>query len=284
MITSVIFEQVDHPLIIIAQLICSFFLFRLFFAIRKTSQPLPQIVAGLAFGFLANVAARATHKDWFWIADIVQYMTLAAVVIAAVRSAHQASREAASRPGAPVMVADVFDRIETKVTWSVGLVLSGVLTYYCVDMYMKLQHTDAQVIVATQKATQKVTAQYNEQLCETKEQQDSLLEAVSSISATQGTIIANQQQGSEDRKRILEGQKSVKSLVSNQNQVVKKTLQSSVIQARPLEPVKPKVETQPEEEKKNIWKKVKGLFHSSARRDSLSSNARVTATDTLVLK
>ncbi|GAB2550006.1 hypothetical protein [Spirosoma aerophilum] len=280
MITSVIFEQVDHPLIIIAQLISSFFLFRLFFAIRKTSQPLPQIVGGLAFGFLANVVARATHESWFWISDIIQYVTLAAVVIAAVRAAHKAKAEVIMRPGAPVVVADVFDRLETKVTWGVGLLLAGVLTYYCVDLYMKLQHTDAQVIVATQKATQQVTAQYNEQLCETKEQQDSLLEAVSSISATQGTIIENQHRNSA---AILKGQKNVGQLVSKQNQAVKKTIQSSVIQARPIEPTKPKVEAA-DEEKQNIWKRFKGMFHSSARRDSLSSSAEVMPSDTVVFQ
>ena len=282
MILLATFKQVDHPLIIIAQFVGTFFLFQLFFAIRKTSYPLPQIVAGFAFGMLANVVGRLMHKDWFWIADIVQYVTLAAVIIAAVRAARKAKKEAAQRPGAPVVVADVFDRYEVRVTWAVGLILAGGLTYYCIDLYMQLQHKDAQVAVAATKAKTEATVQFSEQLCKTEQTQSTLLAAVTSISATQSTIIANQHKNST---AILKGQADAKQLIKKQTRKAGKVSDNTVIDAKPIQIER--TTTEPEKDP-NLWRRFKGLFKSASfkqtRLDTLSNGQQEASSDTLVYK
>lgn len=285
MILLATFKQVDHPLIIIAQIVGTFFLFQLFFLVRKNTQPLPQIIAGLAFGMLANVVGRSMHKDWFWVADVVQYVTLAAVIIASVRAARKAKKEAAQRPGAAVVVADVFDRFETRVTWVLGLILAGGLTYYCIDLYMQLEHKDAQVITAATKAKTEATVQFSEQLCKTEQNQTALYAAVTSISATQGTLLASQSKiianQAKNSTKILSGQKDVKATVLNQSRNAEKAPRATVTQADSTSKSKPDNEAEPQKDQ-NLWRRFKGLFRTSARRDSLSSDPQIMPYDTLV--
>lgn len=267
-------KNLDHPLIIIGQILIAFYLFRLFFALRRTAQPLPQIIGILAFGVLANVTARVAESNWFWVADILQYVGLAVVIVLSFRLVNHQNQVARMQPNAPVIVATFFDRIETKAVWVFGLFLAGVLTYAYVDVYLDRQRSDTKALVAADSTKAQATAENAQQLREVKAQQQTVIAAVTSISAATGTIIANQ---TKNMAILTTGQKEVKQAVKSQAKEVKKTLQSSVIQARPLEPKKPEPE---EKEKKSLMDRFKGLFHTSARYDTLVTANR----DTLVFQ
>ncbi|MBN8826457.1 MULTISPECIES: hypothetical protein [unclassified Spirosoma] len=250
------FNQVDHPVICIGQAIISFYMFRLFFALRTAPAPLPQLIGAVAFGTLANLAARVGHAGWFWWTDIVQFVTWAGAAVAAVRLVNHQREEEASQPDtAPVRV-DYFARWENKLTWGFGLIVAAVLVYSYVDVYTQRQKDNAEAVAAAKQAEAKATNTFTQKLRQTDAKQDTLLAAVTSISALQGTIIANQ---ARNTTLLQQSNQDVKKVVKSTTKEVKKTLQSSVIQARPIEPRKPD-EPKPDP---NLWKRFKGWFNAS---------------------
>ncbi|GAB4042546.1 hypothetical protein [Spirosoma litoris] len=275
------FDKIDHPIILIVQTVIAFYCFRLFFALRRTAQPLPQIVGVMAFAVLANLLARATHREWFWISDITQFVALGAMVLASFYVVQHQTVQATKQPNAPVVVADFFDRIETKATWAFGLLLAAIVTYAYIDTYTQRQKDNLQALAAAEKAKAQATAENSQQLCEVKVQQQTVIAAVTSISAATGTIIANQ---TKNMAILTNGQQDVKKEFKKQSKRVEKTIQATVIDARPLEPkqAKPieKTDEEKEKEKQNLWNKAKRFFHLSAKLDTLG----VTDSDTLVFQ
>lgn len=266
------FSGIDHPIIIIAQAVTALYLFRLFFSIRKSGQPLPQIVAGLAFGVLANLCGRVGVADWFLTSDIVQYCTLMVAVCATYYTVERSHKNEAARPGAKVVVNDFFDRIENKAVWGFGLIIAGVVIYAYVDNYTLQQKAQARAQFVADSVAAVKADEYAAQLCETNEKLATTLTAVTSISATQTTLLANQVAAEVKRKKAVEDiKKQVANQVAIQNKEIKKTLQTTVTGVRPLQTTKPK-ETPVDD--RSIWQKATQFLRSK-------KTARVDTTSTL---
>ncbi|WP_020603291.1 hypothetical protein [Spirosoma spitsbergense] len=185
-------DQIDHPLIIFAQLLSAFFLFALFFLIRRQSFPLPQLIGLLGFSILSNAVARFKHYDWFTVSNITMYLLAGIVIIVAYFSIRHFQEIEAKRPGAEIIIPDFFDRIETRLVWAAGICVVGVFVYYAMTIYSDRDHADAKAIVASNKAAARVTQKYEAKLNETSQRQDTIFEAVldAKLSADTAAILA----------------------------------------------------------------------------------------------
>lgn len=178
-----IFGPIDHPFIIIAQAVCAFALFRYFFLITREKQPIPQIVAALAFGVLSNLTARVIGAGWFWIVDIVQY-TLGAILIVTTVLGHQKATENGVPRMVPVATPVVlfFDSWRNRISWALGVIICGLVIYSYVKSY------NEQSTAAITENT-RVTKQYTEVQQDASAARDSILEDVDSLKKLQIDLV-----------------------------------------------------------------------------------------------
>lgn len=253
-------NQVDNPFIMIAQAVIAASLFRLFYALRRAKQPLPQLIGLFAFGELANLAARSAKSDWFATTDIIQYGLFAGAAVFAVLAALKQNKTEAARPEAAVIVPDFFDKIETKAVWLFSLLVGLIVLYNYTNMYFEFQKSKTETLVKVEQAKVQTQAEQNELLCETKQTQANLLAAVTSISATQGTIIANQ---AKNIAAQIKASEDLKKQIKQQPKESKKAPEATGKTDKPAtEP-----EQKPDTEKPGFWKRFFG--GKSARVDSV---------------
>jgi hypothetical protein len=259
------FSQIDHPLIVIAQVALAIALFRLFFSVRKSSAPLPQIIGATAISVLTNLTGRVMSSEWFFAADIFEYTCWAATAIASVYSVEHQKKEEARLPGAKPVVPDFFDRWQVKATWGFACIVIGVAIYAYVDTYMSSRHKEATAQIKADSAVTRATAEYSRQQYEDSQKQDSILTAIASISATQSTIIANQS-------HVIKQNEATHDQIDKKSAQTRRTVRQAVLEHRPIVPVQletPKTIPTNENEK-NLWQRFKGIFGARTAGDTLS--------------
>lgn len=180
---NVSFGPIDHPLIIIAQAICAVALFRLFFLIHKEKQPIPQIVAGVAFAFLTNLTARVAGQGWFWIADIFQYTLMAVLVVTALiaRSKVATTTPEGTRPVSGL--SRFFEHNQSRLTWGLSVFVLGLVVY----SYLRTYNQSQTVAIETYtRAAQSVAVKETEAAIE----RERIIESVNSLNDRQDTTLS----------------------------------------------------------------------------------------------
>lgn len=251
-------NQLTHPLIIVAQAILGFGAFRLFFSIRESKAPLPQFIGLLGIAILSNLTARIKSYEWFFITDIVQYCLFAGVVITAFYSVKHVQAVEAKKPGAVIVAPDFLDRWQNRFMWVIGILFGGLVVYAYSTTYLQQEKVSAEVTNTAVQVYAQATKEYSENQAKNTQVQDSILTAIASLSATQTTILANQ---SATQKTVEQTNKKVDKSAAE----VKRTIRNTVIDARPIDPQKPKIQTTPNE-KPTFWQR---LFKSAHVPDSV---------------
>ncbi len=209
------FEQIDHPLIGFAQVVLAIALFRLFFAVRRTPAPLPQIIAIAAFAVLTNLAARVSSADWFVYSDIVIYWAWAIATIASVMSVTHANEQAAKQPNPPILVPDFFDRWQTKVVWAFGLIAVGLFLYGYLNTYDGKRTAEATATVKADSAVTVATQEYSAQQKIYQGERQQIISGIASVTAVLPTLTSGLASVSATQTTLIAGQKNLSRRVAH---------------------------------------------------------------------
>ncbi|MBO0947291.1 hypothetical protein [Fibrella forsythiae] len=228
-------HSVDHPLINVGQAIVIVSMIRLFFAIRLTPFPMPQLVLGFSVSMLANMVARVTNAKWFYITDIIMWGCFGAVVIAAVFTVLHSQAEAkklstAKGETAPVRVSGFFDRWQIQFTWGGAMLVGGILLYGYLKTYLEKEDAKLDKVVAVTKENTNAKKEVAKQLDSTRKEQraftDTILKTVDTLKKTSAALMDGQT-------TIMQGVKSTGTLIEKRSAQTRKTIREQGAQAQP---------------------------------------------------
>lgn len=158
------FTQVDHPLLIIGEMIYCIGLFILFMLVRKRPRPMPQLVAITAFSVLINLGGRVSKGFWFTSSDIIMFWSLAVMnsvwVLSVIRQ-KLASTGAGDETGkSALLTSDLFEKKEYRVVYGFAGVALAILLYSYLSTYQdKVFATMSQATAYVQGYTKAVKEQ-----------------------------------------------------------------------------------------------------------------------------
>lgn len=149
--------NVDHPVIIICQLLLAAGLFRVFFAIHARPSPIPLVMGVMPWLIILNIYARIGHETWFWITDTVMWFWFVVITFYSLRYSRLLVKQEAERllaGGLPPAVPEHFQSFRTRASWAFGLVCFAMVVYHSITMWNDAQASNAanaKVRVATEK-------------------------------------------------------------------------------------------------------------------------------------
>jgi hypothetical protein len=247
------FEQIDHPLIIIFQVILFVGLVRLFFALHRDPFPLPHIIGLMFFSVLINLTARAKHWEWFYMSDIIQYCLWSCSAWASVFATLARRKKEASQPGAVTPIADFFDRFHIQLTIGLSaLAISAGLWAY-LDTYSNLQNANADKTIKADSAVVATTQAYQCAQEETSQQQQLLLDSLKRLSEKTNKLLSGQKKDSGQHK-------TTQHLITEKSAQTRKAVRDAAKDKQQDDNQDSKTTPDDETDKKNLWQRFKGIF------------------------
>jgi len=279
------FGPIDHPFIVILQGIAAVCLLRYFFYVHRDKQPVPQIIAALAFGVLTNLTARVMGGSWFWIADIVQYALAATLALTVVIGRYKRVRQekefqktngiTVTPMPVPHPISDFFDSQQKTIVWVVSVFVSGLIIYGYVKAFNEKQ------VVAIQENT-RVTAEYARDQHESEQEREAILVGVASVSATQQTVLSGLQSLSQvlvnSQKEAKQVKRDITDQVNAKTAPIRQIAKGVDSTRRDMKEIKNRIRKEtPEKAKSPFWKK----WFSAHGSGDTTYMARSLFTDTL---
>ncbi|MDB5240090.1 MAG: hypothetical protein JWP57_715 [Spirosoma sp.] len=157
------FLNIDHPLIILFQILLAGGLFRLYFNIRKLPTPVPLLIGIFPWTVILNAYARIGQEHWFWITDILMWGWFLIVVAGVVWHTNKlADDERTQRLLTGVLPPfDVVENWQNRLLWGFASLCAGLFVYYSITLWQQKETAEKQIVVTEYKTTAKVTARYS---------------------------------------------------------------------------------------------------------------------------